>query len=56
MWVVIKVGAKTAIIRSPLNRASMGKLKMTDPFFAKVIADISANNTLYFTQSNFFIY
>ncbi|MBD0362481.1 MAG: hypothetical protein ICV55_06850 [Coleofasciculus sp. C3-bin4] len=28
---------------------SMGKLKMTDPFFAKAIADISANNTLYFT-------
>jgi hypothetical protein len=28
---------------------SMGKLKITDPFFAKAIADISANNTLYFT-------
>lgn len=27
----------------------MGKLKITDPFFAKAIADISANNTLYFT-------
>jgi hypothetical protein len=29
---------------------SMGKLKITDPFFAKAIADISANNTLYFTS------
>jgi len=33
---------------------SMGKLKMTDPFFAKVIADISANNTLYFTPKQLF--
>jgi len=28
---------------------SMGNIKITDPFFAKAIADISANNTLYFT-------
>jgi hypothetical protein len=27
---------------------SMGTVKITDPFFAKAIADISANNTLYF--------
>lgn len=32
---------------------SMGKLKMTDPFFAKAIADISANNTLFFTSKQF---
>ncbi|MEH2192223.1 MAG: hypothetical protein V7K98_06105 [Nostoc sp.] len=28
---------------------SMGSVKITDPFFAKAIADISANNTLFFT-------
>ncbi|MBN3908501.1 MAG: hypothetical protein HWQ35_18745 [Nostoc sp. NMS1] len=28
---------------------SMSNIKITDPFFAKAIADISANNTLFFT-------
>ncbi|WP_416212530.1 hypothetical protein [Nostoc sp. ChiQUE01b] len=28
---------------------SMSNVKITDPFFAKAIADISANNTLFFT-------
>ena len=28
---------------------AMGKIKFTDPFFAKAIADISVNNTLFFT-------
>ncbi|QYX31693.1 hypothetical protein [Sphaerospermopsis torques-reginae] len=28
---------------------TMGTLKITDPMFAKILADISANNTLYFT-------
>ncbi|HYW18352.1 MAG TPA: hypothetical protein VE956_03395 [Nodularia sp. (in: cyanobacteria)] len=28
---------------------SMGNVKITDPFFGKAIADISANNTLFFT-------
>jgi hypothetical protein len=28
---------------------SMSSVKITDPFFAKAIADISANNTLFFT-------
>ncbi|NEP01225.1 MAG: hypothetical protein F6K58_21720 [Symploca sp. SIO2E9] len=32
---------------------SMGKIKFTDPFFAKAIADISANNTLFFTPQQF---
>ena len=32
---------------------SMGKLKFTDPFFAKLINDISANNTFYFTPKQF---
>jgi DNA-directed RNA polymerase subunit RPC12/RpoP len=34
--------------------ASMGTVKLTDPFFAKVIADISATNTLYFTPKQVF--
>jgi hypothetical protein len=29
--------------------ATMSNIKITDPFFAKAIADISANNTLFFT-------
>ena len=32
---------------------TMGQLKFTDPFFAKLINDISANNTLYFTPRQF---
>ncbi len=28
---------------------AMGKVKITDPFFAKAITDISVNNTLFFT-------
>lgn len=32
---------------------SMGTVKITDPFFAKAIADISANNTLFFTSKQF---
>ncbi|MGK7877055.1 MAG: hypothetical protein AB4426_28320 [Xenococcaceae cyanobacterium] len=32
---------------------SMGKLKFTDPFFAKALNDISANNTLFFTPKQF---
>ena len=30
------------------------KYKFTDPFFQKIISDISANNTLYFTRKQFF--
>ena len=33
---------------------SMGTVKITDPFFAKAITDISANNTLFFTPKQFF--
>ncbi|MUH00805.1 hypothetical protein F7734_54475 [Scytonema sp. UIC 10036] len=33
---------------------SMGNIKMTDPLFAKAIADISANNTLFFTPNQLF--
>jgi hypothetical protein len=29
-------------------------IKLTDPFFAKVIADLSANNTLFFTPRQFY--
>lgn len=32
---------------------SMGQVKFTDPFFAKAIADISANGTLFFTPKQF---
>jgi len=32
---------------------SMKDVKFTDPFFAKAIADISANNTLFFTPRQF---
>ncbi|AFZ57396.1 hypothetical protein H6G54_25935 [Anabaena cylindrica FACHB-243] len=32
---------------------SMGTVKITDPMFAKILADISANNTLYFTPKQF---
>ncbi|XHX78355.1 MAG: hypothetical protein RBJ76_28700 [Stenomitos frigidus ULC029] len=31
----------------------MGKVKVTDPMFAKAIADLSANNTLFFTPKQF---
>lgn len=31
----------------------MGSIKFTDGFFAKAIADLSANNTLYFTPQQF---
>ncbi|WP_219903852.1 hypothetical protein [Stenomitos frigidus] len=31
----------------------MGKVKVTDPMFAKAIADLSANNTLFFTSRQF---
>ncbi|MCC2691604.1 hypothetical protein [Nodularia sp. LEGE 04288] len=33
---------------------SMGNVKITDPFFGKAIADISANNTLFFTPKQLF--
>ncbi|WP_414553347.1 hypothetical protein [Anabaena sp. CCY 0017] len=33
---------------------NMGEFKITDPFFEKAIADISANNTLFFTPKQFF--
>ncbi|MEC4817674.1 MAG: hypothetical protein SAK29_31035, partial [Scytonema sp. PMC 1069.18] len=33
---------------------SMGNIKMTDPLFAKAIADISTNNTLFFTPNQLF--
>lgn len=33
---------------------SMRTVKITDPFFAKAIADISANNTLFFTPKQLF--
>lgn len=32
---------------------AMGKVKVTDPMFAKAIADLSANNTLFFTPRQF---
>ncbi|MEA5549875.1 hypothetical protein VB713_02585 [Anabaena cylindrica UHCC 0172] len=32
---------------------SMGNVKITDSMFAKILADISANNTLYFTPKQF---
>lgn len=32
---------------------SMEDFKFTDPFFAKVLNDISANNTLFFTPKQF---
>ncbi|MDF5709933.1 MAG: hypothetical protein PUP90_20260 [Nostoc sp. S4] len=35
---------------------SMGKVKITDPMFAKVLSDISANNTLFFTQKQLFYF
>ncbi|MEH1868120.1 MAG: hypothetical protein V7K69_24425 [Nostoc sp.] len=35
---------------------SMSKVKITDPFFAKAIADISANNTLFFTAKQLFYF
>lgn len=34
----------------------MGMVKFTDPFFAKAIADISAHDTLFFTQKQFFYF
>jgi hypothetical protein len=33
---------------------SMAGIRFTDPFFAKAIADISANHTLFFTPKQFF--
>ena len=33
---------------------SMGTIKITDPLFAKVISDISVNNTLFFTPKQMF--
>ncbi|MEB3178387.1 MAG: hypothetical protein VKL59_05005 [Nostocaceae cyanobacterium] len=35
--------------RFAFEPTSMGKVKITDPMFAKVISDISVNNTLFFT-------
>ncbi|MBX9255495.1 hypothetical protein H1Q63_16400 [Desmonostoc muscorum CCALA 125] len=35
---------------------SMGKIKITDPLFAKVLSDISANNTLFFTPKQLFYF
>jgi len=35
---------------------SMKGVKFTDPFFAKAIADISVNNTLFFTPKQFFYF
>jgi hypothetical protein len=32
---------------------AMGTVKVTDPMFAKAIADLSANNTLFFTHKQF---
>jgi hypothetical protein len=32
---------------------TMGAIKITDPFFAKAIADISLNNTIFFTPQQF---
>ncbi|MEH2071715.1 MAG: hypothetical protein V7K47_26780 [Nostoc sp.] len=34
----------------------MGKVKITDPMFAKVLSDISANNTLFFTPKQLFYF
>ena len=34
--------------------ATMGKLKITDPMFAKAITDLSLNNTLFFTAKQLF--
>jgi DNA-directed RNA polymerase subunit RPC12/RpoP len=36
--------------------SSMGKVKFTDPFFAKAIADLSVNNTLFFTPKQLFYF
>jgi DNA-directed RNA polymerase subunit RPC12/RpoP len=35
---------------------SMGKIKFTDPFFAKAIADLSVNDTLFFTPKQLFYF
>lgn len=35
---------------------SMGSVKITDPMFAKVIADLSVNNTLFFTSKQLFYF
>ncbi|MCL6434303.1 MAG: hypothetical protein K6T90_08800 [Leptolyngbyaceae cyanobacterium HOT.MB2.61] len=35
---------------------SMGNAKITDPMFAKAIADLSANGTLFFTPKQFFYF
>ncbi len=35
---------------------SMGNVKITDTLFAKVISDISANNTLFFTKTQLFYF
>ncbi|MDZ8183553.1 MAG: hypothetical protein RMX96_01650 [Nostoc sp. ChiSLP02] len=35
---------------------SMGQLKITDPMFAKVLSDISANNTIFFTPKQLFYF
>ncbi|MEH2055114.1 MAG: hypothetical protein V7K97_02800 [Nostoc sp.] len=35
---------------------SMSNIKITDPFFAKAIDDISANNTLFFTAKQLFYF
>ncbi|MBD2137735.1 hypothetical protein H6F32_09070 [Anabaena sp. FACHB-1237] len=35
--------------RFAFEPTAMGNVKVTDPMFAKILADISANNTLYFT-------
>ncbi|WP_204102149.1 MULTISPECIES: hypothetical protein [Spirulina sp. CCY15215] len=35
---------------------AMNPIKFTDPFFAKVLLKISANNTLFFTEEQFFYF
>ncbi|MBD2676653.1 hypothetical protein H6H03_14740 [Nostoc paludosum FACHB-159] len=35
---------------------SMSKVKITDPLFAKILSDISANNTLFFTPKQLFYF
>jgi hypothetical protein len=35
---------------------TMGAIKITDPFFAKAIADLSMNNTVFFTRQQLFYF
>lgn len=45
---------KNCAHRFVFEPTAMGRLKITDPMFAKAIADISLNNTLFFTPKQLF--